>query len=121
LWTITFIYDVERYLSTLSMLETLEADLFVPAHTEPVKDMKALAGANRSAVMQIRDDIIKLCAPAAPFETILRELFSMYHLTMNFEQYVLVGSTVKSYLSWLRDLGVLDVGFENNTMLWRRK
>ena len=40
---------------------------------------------------------------------------------MNFEQYVLVGSTVRSYLAWLKDAGRLDVSFEENRMLWSRK
>ena len=39
---------------------------------------------------------------------------------MNFEQYVLVDSTVKSYLSWLKDAGRLDVDFADNRLLWRR-
>ena len=38
---------------------------------------------------------------------------------MNFEQYVLVGSTVRSYLAWLKDAGKLSVNFEDNRMLWR--
>lgn len=39
---------------------------------------------------------------------------------MNFEQYVLVGSTVKSYLSWLKDTGKLTVQFADNRLLWQR-
>ena len=41
-------------------------------------------------------------------------------LTLTFEQYVLVGSTVKSYLAWLKDTGRLTVLFEDNRLLWRR-
>ena len=37
---------------------------------------------------------------------------------MSFEQYVLVGSTVRSYLSWLKDAGQVMVLFENGQMLW---
>ena len=51
----------------------------------------------------------------------MQKLFAHYGLTMNFEQYVLVGSTVRSYLSWLKDGGRLDALFEDNTLLWRRK
>ena len=40
---------------------------------------------------------------------------------MNFEQYVLVGSTVRSYLSWLKDSGRLAADFEDNMLLWRRE
>lgn len=39
---------------------------------------------------------------------------------MSFEQYVLVGSTVRSYLSWLKDDGRLNAVFEKNMLLWSR-
>jgi hypothetical protein len=39
---------------------------------------------------------------------------------MNFEQYVLVGSTVRSYLSWLKDTGKLSARFEDNLLPWQR-
>ena len=38
---------------------------------------------------------------------------------MSFEQYVLVGSTVRSYLAWLKDTGRLEAFFEDNQLLWR--
>jgi hypothetical protein len=31
-----------------------------------------------------------------------------------------VGSTVRSYLSWLKDTGKVTVVFSDNTMLWKR-
>ena len=36
------------------------------------------------------------------FEHILQKVFDRYQLVMTIEQYVLVGSTIRSYLSWLR-------------------
>ncbi len=39
---------------------------------------------------------------------------------MNFEQYVLVGSTVRSYLSWMKDTGKLSAEFCDNMLLWKR-
>ena len=47
-------------------------------------------------------------------------MFTEYGLGMNFEQYVLVGSTVRSYLAWLLDQGRLAAVFEDNRLLWRR-
>ncbi len=41
-------------------------------------------------------------------------------LKMNFEQYALVGSTVRSYLSWLKDTQKLETTFENNQLLWKQ-
>ena len=39
---------------------------------------------------------------------------------MNSQQYVLVGSTIKSYLSYLKDIEKIEVIFENNKMLWKK-
>ena len=61
-----------------------------------------------------------ICAEPVCFEAVLQRLFSDYGLDMNFEQYVLVGSTVRSYLAWLRDTGRLQVLFENSMLLWQR-
>lgn len=39
---------------------------------------------------------------------------------MNLSQNVLVGSTLRSYLSYLKDEGWIAYGFENNRMTWSR-
>jgi len=31
----------------------------------------------------------------------------------------LVGSTVRSYLSWMKDRGILDYTIDNATLLWK--
>ena len=54
------------------------------------------------------------------FKRILQGLFDKYGLSVNFEQYALVGSTVRSYLSWLKEGGVLYAFFENNALLWAK-
>ena len=53
-------------------------------------------------------------------ETLLKCIFDEYNLKMNFEQYVLVGSTVRSYLAWLKDNGKVTVSFVDNQLLWSR-
>jgi hypothetical protein len=37
---------------------------------------------------------------------------------MDFNQYVLVGSTIRSYLSFMFDTNLLKVEFINNKMFW---
>ena len=39
---------------------------------------------------------------------------------MTYEQYVLIGSTVRSYLAWLKDADRISGLFENNMLLWQR-
>lgn len=115
---ITFIYDVEQYLQTLDKIEVLKANTFVPAHTEASSNLRELIQINRNKVLEIAETIIKVCKSPINFETVLKEMFRAYKLSMNFEQYVLVGSTVRSYLSWLYDKEKLTVLFEDNQLLW---
>ena len=119
-YQITFIYDVAAYLKTLEMVKTLSAKMFVPAHAEATEDIGPLAQYNIDKVMEIAEKIVEICAEPRCFEVILQKLFTDYDLRMNFEQYVLVGSTVRSYLAWLKDMGRLQVKFEENMLLWER-
>ena len=118
-YRIGFIYDVGAYLDTLEMVKTLGAAQFVPAHAQAVEDIAPLAQYNIDTVHQIAADILSLCAQPLSFEVLLQQLFSRYGLEMNFEQYALVGSTVRSYLTWLRNTGRLDAYFTDNMLLWQ--
>lgn len=118
-YRIGFIYDVAAYLRTLEMVKGLEARFFVPAHAEAAEDVSALAQYNIDQVLEIADRIAELCREPLCFEAILQKLFTRYGLDMNFQQYVLVGSTVRSYLSWMKDAGRLEALFEDNLLLWR--
>lgn len=120
-YQIGFIYNVAAYLDTLERVKTLRARLFVPAHAEPAEDITPLADYNIAKVHKIAEQILKLCDQPRTFEQILQQLFTTYGLTMTYEQYVLVGSTVRSYLSWLKDSGRLTGRFENNLLLWERQ
>ena len=120
-YQIGFLYDVAAYLDTLEKVKGLSARLFVPAHAEAAEDIAALAGYNIAKVRQVAERILDLCREPLSFETILQRLFTGCGLTMDFQQYVLVGSTVRSYLSWLKDTGSLDARFEDDRLLWERK
>lgn len=118
-YQISFIYDVAAYLETLEKVKAMEARLFVPAHAAATEDIKALAQENMDKVNEIAGQILELCRKPMLFEHILQRLFQSYRLTMDFEQYVLVGSTVRSYLSWLKETGQLEVIFDDGCLLWR--
>ena len=119
-YQIGFIYDVAAYLDTLEMVKSLRAKMFVPAHAAASEDVADLAQYNIDKVLEIADKITGICQEPLCFEAILQKLFADYGLTMNFEQYALVGSTVRSYLAWLKDTGRVNALFENNMLLWQR-
>lgn len=119
-YRLSFIYDVAAYLNTLEKVKTMQAVAFVPAHAEVTGNIAPLAQYNIDKVLEIADHIVERCAEPVIFEELLKRLFDDYGLTLTFEQYALVGSTVKSYLAWLKDTGRLTVLFEDNRLLWRR-
>lgn len=119
-YQISFIYDVAAYLKTLETVKSLRAKMFVPAHAAASENIVDLAQYNINKVLEIADKISSICQEPLCFEKILQKLFKDYELAINFEQYVLVGSTVRSYLAWLKDTGRLSVIFENNMLLWQR-
>lgn len=119
-YQIGFIYDVGAYIKTLEMVKTLKAKIFIPAHAAAAEDISELAQYNIDKVYEIGEKIIELCKEPLSFEVILQKLFTEYALEMNFEQYVLVGSTVRSYLSWLKDTGKLNSEFVHNMLLWEQ-
>lgn len=119
-YQIGFIYDVAAYLNTLEKVKNLTAKMFVPAHAETTAEISDLAQYNIDKVYEIAERITCFCSEPICFEHLLQKLFAQYKLTMNFEQYVLVGSTVRSYLSWLKDSGKISAVFRNNLLLWQR-
>ena len=119
-YRIGFIYDVSAYLDTLERVKTMEASLFIPAHAAPTDDIAPLAQYNIDTVHEIAERIVAFCREPIGFEALLQKLFTHYGLTMNFEQYVLVGSTVKSYLTWLKETGRVEALFDDSRLLWKR-
>lgn len=117
-YQINFLYDVSAYLNTLEMVKTLQAKLFIPSHAEATENIAPLAQLNIDKVYEVAEKIVSLCQTPLCFEQLLQKLFTEYDLQMNFEQYVLVGSTVRSYLSWLKDCGKIAIRFEDNMLLW---
>lgn len=116
---VSFIYDVREFLSTLKNIENMEAELYIPSHSEATNDIKNLLNINRKKVEEICKKLINICKNEKCFEDILKEIFDEYNLVMNSNQYVLVGSTIKSYLSYLYDENKLCIEFKENKMYWK--
>jgi len=120
-YQIGFIYDVAAYLETLEQLKNMEASVFVPAHAEVTENIAPLAQININKVHEIAENILTICQEPVTFEKVLQKLFYHYNLVLNFEQYALTGSTIRSYLAWLYNTEQMEALFENNELLWRKK
>ena len=116
---ISFNYDVAAFFKTLDFLETLTGTLYIPAHGEPTADIHPLVEKNRQKADEIIAVLLDLCVEPQFFEELLHAVFERFALTMDYGQYVLVGSTIRSYLSYLYDAGKMDAYVENNYLFWK--
>ena len=118
-YRIGYVYDVAAYLQTLDMLQTMTARCFIPSHADATDDIRELARYNAEQVHAVAECILSLCREPVCFDTLLSKLFDTLHLSMTLEQYALIGSTLRSYLSWLHESGKICLRIENNQALWQ--
>lgn len=115
-----FIYDIAAYLDTLEMVKNIKAEMFVPSHAKAAKDITPLIQYNIDTVNSIANYIFNLCNTPISFEEILQKVFTDFELKMTPEQNVLVGSTVRSYITYLKNKSALNSFIENNIMKFKQ-
>lgn len=118
-YSVSFLFDIEEHLKSLDRLEQTEGRLFIPAHAKPTEDIAALCRANRENVREISAAIKELCAAPITAEELIERLCERYSIPMSLRQYVLIGSTVRSYLSWLCDSGEMQYATDGYKMTWQ--
>lgn len=116
-----FLYDIREFLNTLEMLKSRKGKLYIPSHCEATKDITGLIKRNQEKVYEVMKSIYDYCKNEVTWEEILKYIFDEYSLTMNANQYVLIGSTIKSYLSYLCDENKIEYEFKENKMIWKQK
>ena len=113
--------DVARYVETLRKLCTLDAEMFVPSHAEPCRNIAPLARYNIDSVYSVADVLCNICESPLTAEDVTAAAFTHYEITPTFEQLALVGTTVKAYLSWLHDEDRVIPFIEDNRVKWVAK
>ena len=116
----TFLTDVAAYLGTLRAVRETEASVFVPAHAPVCEDIRELAELNERHVLRLGELIRDLCAEPAVSEDILKRLFDALGLTLNWFDHALSASTLRSFLTWLKNEGQVEALFEDNRLLWKK-
>ncbi|MBQ7966217.1 MAG: MBL fold metallo-hydrolase [Ruminococcus sp.] len=116
---ITYLLDIKKHLESLTFVENMSADKFIMSHVETVDDIRPLIKLNRDKLYEICDMILAMLKEPLTFEVLLQKLFYHYELRMSIRQNSLVGSTVRSYLSYLKNEGKVDVIIDDNLILWK--
>lgn len=118
-YKIGFLVDVGKYLSSIEALREMPAGIMIPSHAPATSDIAPLCEKNALGVRKVGDDILSfLREKPETVDTLLGKILTLYGTEMNMFQYALLGSTLRSYLSWLSDTGKVHYTVRENCMLW---
>lgn len=98
---ILLIYDVGGYLKSLEYIESLDGNILVPAHSEVTSDIKDLVIFNRNKIYEIIEVIINILKEEHTLEEIVSLIFENFQLKISYNKYLLITSTIRSYLAYL--------------------
>ncbi len=115
---ISFIYDIAKHLNSLEELSRLKGSVFIPSHCDPVSDIRPLVDENSAAIRDVAGDIVQLCARPQTMDDIIAFALEKYRIRLYLMQYLLVGQTVRSYVSWLMEQGKLFAVYSGTRLLF---
>lgn len=122
-YPIFFLYDVAKMLETLEKIKNIDGDIFVPSHGEVLsskQELIDLVDINVNQINKICSKVVEICSEPINFDELLKRIFCEFNMEMDFTQYALVGSTIKSYLNYLKLVGDLEVVMCGNCVLWKK-
>lgn len=122
-YKISFVHDVEQYLQSFETLRGLEADQFVLAHLGLVDrtTFMELIDYNEKHTLDLSAKIKSMITNKRHFDDLIKLVFDDLGLTLNPAQYLLSGSTIKAYLSYLYNRGEAEILVEENRLYWKAK
>ncbi|TXT50030.1 MAG: metal-dependent hydrolase beta-lactamase superfamily [Spirochaetes bacterium] len=115
---VPFVLDHRLFRASLSKIQATPAKVFVPSHGEPSEDPLPLVKANIEALDRIHGIILESLKTPKTFEDALSALCDSFGIGLNATRYALVGCTLRSLLTYLREERLVDSFFEGSRMKW---
>ncbi len=115
---IQYLFDEKLTKDSLTRLSATEADFFVPGHGQYVDSIEGLCELNQLALLETEDMILDELKTPKTAEQILKAVADRNGLVLKISNYVLIGCTLRSYLSSLCDEGKITYELKDNMMYW---
>ncbi|MBQ0162158.1 MAG: MBL fold metallo-hydrolase [Treponema sp.] len=119
---IPFVFDIGQFKKSLAVINQTKADFYVPSHGEVYTEINALYELNMLSVLQNEDAILQAIKDEPKtHEEILKYVADLNNIPMRLSQYMLIGSTIKSYITHLYESEKIKWHFVDNRMVWAIK
>lgn len=119
---IPFMQDEQLFRESIEKIENTDADFYIPSHGEKCtrEQLPALAEVNKLITLETETLILKtLSQKPRCYEEILKAVADFAGLKMRFSQYILIGTTIRSYLSRLYNNGKVTCEMQDNSLIWK--
>lgn len=112
---VLLIYNVNGFLNSLDMISKFDGKV-VPAHVEPSLDMKEIIDINRNKIYEIIDFLKVYLKNEHTHDEIIRQTFEHFNLKISYNKYLLINSTIRSYLAYLNNKKEIRTILKDNLM-----
>ena len=118
---IPYMLDPLMFRKSIEKIEAQDADFYVPSHGELCDKKRILAITELNSLVTFETESLLLNIlkkGPATHEAILKKAADFAGLNLKLSQFVLIGTTFRSYLSSMADRGLVSYRMEDNQMLW---
>lgn len=115
---IQYLFNENQAKQSLHSLAKIEADFYVPGHGQGVTEIEGLVELNLLALLETENMILDELKTPKTAEQILQAVSLRNEIPLKLSQYVLIGCTLRSYLSALCDCGKIKYEIKDNLMFW---
>lgn len=120
-YPLAVMWDIAAQLETLEKITSLQGKVFIPSHAEVTDDISELIKINKDSIRKNCELILSLCKDAVSFENLLASLFETLGMEMTFEQNALCSSTLRSYVTYLKNTDKLMCEISDNRIIVKAK
>lgn len=117
-WT-PFIVDIKSFKESICRIEKIPADIFVPSHGDLYDEVDELAELNLISTISNERLIEEILKEPKSHEELLKAFADKSDMNIRLSQFMLIGSTLRSYLTYLYTEGRVRWFIQDNKMLWQ--
>ena len=116
---VPFLFDVKAFKESLAEMEKMQCTYYIPSHGEINRDISELVELNLISVISNEKAIIQILKTPHTAEDTLKEFADINDIPLRLSQHLFVGSTLRSYISYLYADGRIKWTFRENRLLWK--
>ena len=115
---IPYTYDVEKFLNSLEELKKYDNKIIISSHIGIIDNIDELIKFNKLYVENMINIILDICKSKKTFDNIIELVCEKKCINLSIENYFLISSSIKSFLSYLIDKDLIKVQFFNYNLYY---